>query len=705
VKKGLGRLLKALRDPNNLSKAELLNAAAYAMENRNCDEESVEWFAPRFRKCVGAQLLDENPDVHIAACRVLDAMCEFHASAVQKYMIPYLKQLLVPFDTGNPERCEAVEHTMELLIGIGTYGDSKHIGVVVAELIRMEISSKDNFQRKQCWLSIESALKLFEHSRSNDGGSDPKGKHFNTMMDALEKALKRGLPDKNKEAQMAAIKVLQRLIVLDESRGKNIVARLPISVRGKMHGNSMSGQSDGLISWGHHYKLESRKYKKKHSGLVRAARAKTIDGPNVAAKGLSIKVSPEVRPRAGDMITESTTPTTPNFEIECKDEERKGPSELKVTVLSSDDDVDEKTTNEADSEQDGGPLVDVVMKRMAREMNQRRKRLGVGRHEGSDTARDRLLRIVFEETKDYALSRKLHSFLLLEDGDTDYIEGDVAMYQMVGESGISRTLAQRFKVRAQPDPAERVEGRERMQSLDVPSTPTHGAPNHRGSINKNDSREIIFFLDQSTSMELEDQSIAKLLIDDDSVNDNETSPRTMGFIALFITNRSVDNVCFDRISVTKSNQKTVLLSSRGLSSGIHEWNIEIKRSDSDLQEIGVIGTSDIDRIPVSEGGILDTAGFKARASYGSQRSSGALFYGSYNANGKKRCHRDLRPYFEGGFAVEDVITVSLDLDVWRIKYLLNGEAVRYAMSLERKKTYWPVICFSGQCEYELIRFD
>jgi len=202
--------------------------------------------------------------------------------------------------------------------------------------------------------------------------------------------------------------------------------------------------------------------------------------------------------------------------------------------------------------------------------------------------------------------------------------------------------------------------------------------------------------EQSLSMEL----LTHPLAHEDSV-DHAVTPRTERFISLYITNLSVDNVCFDRISVTKSNQKTLLLSSTGLSSGTHEWNIEIIRCDVDLQEIGVIGTSDIDKVPVSGGGILDTAGFKSRASYGSEMSSGALFYGSFNANGRKRCHRDLSPHFKVGFTVDDRITVILDLDVWRIKYLLNGEAVRYAMSLERQKTYYPVICFSGNCEYEL----
>lgn len=118
-------------------------------------------------------------------------------------------------------------------------------------------------------------------------------------------------------------------------------------------------------------------------------------------------------------------------------------------------------------------------------------------------------------------------------------------------------------------------------------------------------------------------------------------------------------------------------------------------------EIGVIGTSDIDRIPVADQGAFETLAFGSRAMYGCEMSNGMLYYGSCNANGRKRCHRDLRPFFNVGWTVGDVITVRLDLKKWRIKYLLNGKAVRYTMSLEPNKVYFPAICFSGNCKYYL----
>ena len=78
-----------------------------------------------------------------------------------------------------------------------------------------------------------------------------------------------------------------------------------------------------------------------------------------------------------------------------------------------------------------------------------------------------------------------------------------------------------------------------------------------------------------------------------------------------------------------------------------------------------------------------------------------LFYGSWNANGKKRCYRNLTPYFDVGWTVGSVIAVNLNLDKQRIKYSLNGKPVGYAMSIEVGKAYFPIICFSGNCKYFL----
>ena len=63
-----------------------------------------------------------------------------------------------------------------------------------------------------------------------------------------------------------------------------------------------------------------------------------------------------------------------------------------------------------------------------------------------------------------------------------------------------------------------------------------------------------------------------------------TSPRTSKFIALYIEQCILKNVKFDKISVTGSNQKVVLLSSKALTTGnSYEWSFQILRSDVDLQ--------------------------------------------------------------------------------------------------------------------------
>jgi len=182
------------------------------------------------------------------------------------------------------------------------------------------------------------------------------------------------------------------------------------------------------------------------------------------------------------------------------------------------------------------------------------------------------------------------------------------------------------------------------------------------------------------------------------------APNTAKRIELLMEQKGSLNstVSFDKISVTASNRKTVLLSSRGLSGGRHEWSVKLLRCDVNLQEIGVISTDDIDRVAVSDSGANATAGFKSRALYGSDLCSDLLFYGSWNRDGSARCLRDLRANFRSGWTVGSVVTVKLDLKRWTVKFLLNGSAVRYTISLEPHKTYHPVICTQGDCRYFLL---
>jgi len=192
--------------------------------------------------------------------------------------------------------------------------------------------------------------------------------------------------------------------------------------------------------------------------------------------------------------------------------------------------------------------------------------------------------------------------------------------------------------------------------------------------------------------------------DEDALSLMATSPRTGALIDLYIDQRTLSahrSVQFDKVTVTPSNDKNVLMSSKGLTSGEHEWTIEILRTDVNLQEIGVIGVGDIDHIPVSDFGAFDTVAFQSRALYGCGLAADVLFYGSLNADNKPRCTRDLTPFFKRGWTVGTLITVKLNLNTFRIKFMINGKAVKCTMSLEPNKEYWPIICFSGNCQYAL----
>jgi len=76
----------------------------------------------------------------------------------------------------------------------------------------------------------------------------------------------------------------------------------------------------------------------------------------------------------------------------------------------------------------------------------------------------------------------------------------------------------------------------------------------------------------------------------------------------------------------------------------------------------------------------------------------SLYYGSFNANGKERCFRELPSQYR--WNVGDEIRVKLDLNRWQIKYYHNDIKVRSAMSLQRN-TYFPILCFAGECRYKL----
>merc|ERR1712113_175275 len=148
------------------------------------------------------------------------------------------------------------------------------------------------------------------------------------------------------------------------------------------------------------------------------------------------------------------------------------------------------------------------------------------------------------------------------------------------------------------------------------------------------------------------------------------------------------------------------LSSNGWKSGYHEWSFKILRCDVYRQEIGVIGTDNIENMEIGKNGIQNTRCFGSRAFYFNELLSGSLYYGSYNENGKKRCFKDLSNYKKNktGWCTGDIIKISLDLDKSKIRYFVNDKKILKSMSLESKQMYYPIILFSGHCQYELLNF-
>jgi len=176
------------------------------------------------------------------------------------------------------------------------------------------------------------------------------------------------------------------------------------------------------------------------------------------------------------------------------------------------------------------------------------------------------------------------------------------------------------------------------------------------------------------------------------------------FLRRFIVQSLSENVDvrFDSMAATPSNGKVLVVDSKGLTKGRHyEWSLEILKCDVEAQEIGVIGTDDITSIAVDDEGILKTEALGARSCFGCELFTDSLYYGSYNADGRKRCFRNLVPWYSLGWTAGDIITVRVDLSQYRIRFLLNDEPVRYCMSLEPGKTYFPVLSFAGNCKYSL----
>lgn len=162
------------------------------------------------------------------------------------------------------------------------------------------------------------------------------------------------------------------------------------------------------------------------------------------------------------------------------------------------------------------------------------------------------------------------------------------------------------------------------------------------------------------------------------------------------------HIQFDTMAVTSSNGTICAISSNGLSSGRHEWSIVIKRCSHYRQEIGIISESDIQHIDVSDRGVVYTAGLGARAVYGNELGSDSTYYCSYNRDNKQRCYKDLTAVRVIGWTEHDILTVNMDIDKGRVKFLINGEKVRKTLSIQKENTYYPFIAFAGDCLYEVL---
>jgi len=148
----------------------------------------------------------------------------------------------------------------------------------------------------------------------------------------------------------------------------------------------------------------------------------------------------------------------------------------------------------------------------------------------------------------------------------------------------------------------------------------------------------------------------------------------------------------------------VHLSSNGFRYGVHEWNVRVVEPATNLQQIGVISRGEIESLEVTG---KTPPRFKNVAHSLMTQCADKVFYASYNEGGSSRCAKNLTKRFPKGIVCGDLLTVRLNLTGGRSKvsYYLNGQRVRKVMSLERGKTYYPLIAYSGHGVYELVDFQ
>ena len=85
--------------------------------------------------------------------------------------------------------------------------------------------------------------------------------------------------------------------------------------------------------------------------------------------------------------------------------------------------------------------------------------------------------------------------------------------------------------------------------------------------------------DQNTKSEPQNEESEKMRIE----QKKRERKMTDDLIQVFMETTGRSRIHFDKISVTKSNGKVTILSSQGLTQGVHGWSIEILRADAELQ--------------------------------------------------------------------------------------------------------------------------
>jgi len=196
---------------------------------------------------------------------------------------------------------------------------------------------------------------------------------------------------------------------------------------------------------------------------------------------------------------------------------------------------------------------------------------------------------------------------------------------------------------------------------------------------KDDSDDELDFVAMDALMEQE----SALMVDDILCEEKQRQDVISGYIVQDIPAPAIvlnePRVYFDNLregTQDEVNPKVLLVQSTGLTSGCHEFVIQILKADIEMIEIGVIGTSQIQQIEMGNGAVWGTNALGPRAVYGNELCTANKYYGSVNGDGSERSYTDLTHRYKRGWCTNDRVRVSLDLDKWTVQFFLNGKKVK-----------------------------